>query len=1270
MNTGGIVGANARGELSNCFNLGIVKSEYYGAGGIAGNNEAIIRRCYNNAAISAYSTVGGIVGSNASSGKIENTYNVGIITATNNMAGGIGGGNEGAIYNSYNCQNIIAASQSGAICGFISKNAVLDSCFSSGDKFEGKLTFRGNDYPNSAILRDREFAHNDSLINANFAKALSSGKGIGVWTKRGYDEAFCYYPELSIFNSSADSAIVDYSRNSIKIIRYTPEVSLSKISYVYDGESHEPNVYCGEEKLTINFDYTVSFSNNLNVGAENGAIAEITFINYFKGNATKYFSITKQPITVKWSQEKFVYTGKVQHPTITIETGRINDENITFEYLYDSNIDIGKHSVKVQLEATNAVNNNYHFEPETIKYEIFGTSLTLDWNTDVLYYNGTAQYPQASIESGIKEFDSVNLIYSEYENNINAQSGYTVKVTCDNKNYCLDVIYTYSVEKRPISAVFEIKDFYYTGIAQFPKISKVNNTIGNEKIVFEYGGYENNISAKKGYTVTAVLADTETNANYILSETIGIYKINRQMITASFSETPLVYNGKPQCPVISSYSGVVAGESVIFELSDYSMNINATQGKTYSVIASLDSDSLVNSNYVFEPVTYFYGIEQAEIKIDWDESSLPLIYNSKPQHPTARVISKVFDDRIELLYGECNNVNVGKNYSISIESENSNYIVVNVLEYEIEPMILTLSWVGESNLIYNGTAQHPKAGINAQICDRVELIYGVCNNVNIGQNYSIEITSNNTNYTLINGLTYSILPKRLNVIWEDKILTYNGRVQYPKASIEGAIQGENISLIYLDCADNFDVGIQYTVGVALDECNALNLNYVLNDSQTKAQYRINKKSLELINIKAVDREYNGNTAVDIEGGELMGMVSGDNVSFIANIAAAMSATAGENKAVMFMPSLLGEHAYRYRIIVPEITVNIYKANVDTSGLGFNNLAYLYDGNLKNIQLQGDLPKYIKYEISGNKQTEVGEYYVKVHFIYNEANVEPISDIEEKWYIAASEYLIYDKIKIEILSGMIEYGATAGSEEINSLNEELLSKNKECLGGYKIAFYKDGKKIDYDGTVRISLMLGSEMLNKPKLLLYELSDGELKEIEFEIVDSRLVFITDNLSEFYIVAEIKNNALWIGLGVAAGVVIVLLFLVLLILLRKKKRALTNVANLPNIKDETVAKFNIIVDEQKSVVLEPADKDFVIDGVYCRSYQSFLASLNYKDFHRQKEICSFSADKANRFAAGKGNGKRKDLYWQGKRIIRGSNEYYNLIERVKLIINSNDY
>lgn len=1267
VNTGGITGVNADGTVSNCFNIGTVKSEYYGAGGVAGNNEATISACYNSASISAYSTAGGIVGSNANIGVIENTYNAGTILVTNNMAGGICGGNEGAIYNSYNCADITANSQYGAISGFISTSALIDSCFSSEERFNGKLTFRGNNYPNCKILRDVDLANGDTLTNDKKAAAISNGRGAGIWAKRIYDETFCYYPELAVFLNNTNSAISDYSKNSTKVSRQTTEVTLGTLSYVYNGESNEPDVYRGEELLGRDVDYSVKFTNNVNAGEGNAATAEITLINYFKGSVTKNFSVTKRQLTAKWNTEKLFYTGVAQYPTLIIETGRVGEENITFDYQYDSNIEVGEHTVKAQLDSANEVNSNYYFETMLTGYEIFGASLVLEWSTDILYYNGLAQHPEVIIKGGIKENDSVELICSGYLNNIQAASGYTVTVTCDNDNYNLNETYTYSIEKRPITVEFETEEFYYNGKAQFPTISKVNNIVADEQVDFVYKNYENNIGANNEYSIVAELSDSNLNDNYCLSETIELYEIKRQPITVAFSETNLVYNGQPQYPSVYAAGGVIDGEEVVFKISDYSSNINATTEDVYSIMVTLDSSSLINANYLLGPVTKNYGIEQAEIAVEWDKNSLPLIYNSQAQHPLAVIVSEIYDDGLTLAYGECNTVNAGKNYSIAISLENDNYKIVNELKYEIEPMPVSIRWKGENSFVYNGYSQFPEVEVTTQTYEPIEIIYGECNNIKAGNGYKIIVSCNNSNYCLINELTYSILPVTLNIIWDENTIIYNGSVQYPKACAERLIGNEQVSFVYKNFENNFDVGVDYTVRVELDDDSEINKNYIINANQDTKNYRINKKELEIVNLEAVDREYNGTTNVKLNGGELKGLISGDEVTLSINNASILGAGVGENKSVMFMPVLSGEHSYRYRLKIPELKVNIFKAKFDTSKLGFKDTTYLYDGNLKSLPLQCEIPEFIKYEITGNEQYQIGEYDVKIHFIYSEVNVEPITDMEAKLYIAASEYNV-DNLTLNILSGNIEYGAELEKRDILDIDESILPKNNKYIKGFSLDFCKGGKNIEFNGTVKVTVTLDEETANLAGLKIYSLSDGKLKELKYERTDNILIFDTENLTDFYISIKVQNSALWIGLGIGGGlVVLIIIGLVVIVILKKKKRKiLTEIA----IAEESHSNIEVIENKSTSTIgtknetSTEDEKEFVIDGIYCRTYQSFIASLNYKDKLRQREICSYTAEKANRCAAGKGNGKRKELYWQGKKIKYNSKEYVELLSKIDSI------
>ena len=109
---GGIVGQN-NGIVEKCYNAGAVvasKNEgRYGRGGIVGQNMGSIMNCYNIGNISAYSNnwnVGGISGSNESNGNIEFSYNVGNISGTSMNIGGIVGSNIGKTRYCYTIENI------------------------------------------------------------------------------------------------------------------------------------------------------------------------------------------------------------------------------------------------------------------------------------------------------------------------------------------------------------------------------------------------------------------------------------------------------------------------------------------------------------------------------------------------------------------------------------------------------------------------------------------------------------------------------------------------------------------------------------------------------------------------------------------------------------------------------------------------------------------------------------------------------------------------------------------------------------------------------------------------------------------------------------------------------------------------------------------------------------------------------------------------------------------------------------------------------------
>jgi predicted NAD-dependent protein-ADP-ribosyltransferase YbiA (DUF1768 family) len=76
--------------------------------------------------------------------------------------------------------------------------------------------------------------------------------------------------------------------------------------------------------------------------------------------------------------------------------------------------------------------------------------------------------------------------------------------------------------------------------------------------------------------------------------------------------------------------------------------------------------------------------------------------------------------------------------------------------------------------------------------------------------------------------------------------------------------------------------------------------------------------------------------------------------------------------------------------------------------------------------------------------------------------------------------------------------------------------------------------------------------------------------------------------------------------------------------------------------------------------APHPFVLDGIECNSMEGFLQSLKFSNPDMQREVCKL-VGRAAKFKGKKKNWYVKQvLYWQGKEILRDSDEYQMLLDR----------
>ncbi len=96
----------------------------------------------------------------------------------------------------------------------------------------------------------------------------------------------------------------------------------------------------------------------------------------------------------------------------------------------------------------------------------------------------------------------------------------------------------------------------------------------------------------------------------------------------------------------------------------------------------------------------------------------------------------------------------------------------------------------------------------------------------------------------------------------------------------------------------------------------------------------------------------------------------------------------------------------------------------------------------------------------------------------------------------------------------------------------------------------------------------------------------------------------------------------------------------------------------------------DYPANVLSNFAPNEFVIDGVKCGGMEGFLQSLKFKNIKKQIKICALSGKQAKK------KGHRKfiwklthNVWWQGVKIKRTSEDFSHLIKRAYMCLSKND-
>jgi len=572
---GGIVGNNY-GNVEKCQNNGnlVYMADGYSYlaetcfGGIVGYNEGTIENCVNKASVTvanyAYTAyVGGMCGYN-SAGTIQKSTNIGSVSPIDNFfydsglfsATVVGLFDGGSVKDNYYLESALeSAIISSSSFSFIEPLECTEAQLKNPATFTA-LDFSSvwyiptNSYPELTELKSDtvkeiiikrlpnkvRYTQIETLDFAGIqvAKVLNFGQ-IEILAV-GYDI------NGSLSTYGVNTIEVDYKelKTSFDIVLCVPlddcYVDLEYESVTYTGAKSTPQItvtYRGR-RLTQNKDFTILYTNNLNVGT---ASIKITGINNYTGTLTKSFIINPvqmNDVQISGITDKtFNKTKQTQNVQLTYN-GKSLFENVDYTISYKNNLNAGNASVTFS-----GMNNFSGIVTKTFtinKVKMSNTKVTGIYDKT---YNGKEKTQNIDITCGnivlVKNAD----YKVSYKNNKNAGKA-TVLIEGIN-NYQGKLTKTFTIKKVDISSakVKGIKAQTYNG-----KTKKQNITISvnNQKLVNNKDykiTYKNNKNAGKA----TVLIEGINNYKGSLTKTFTIKKADISSAKVKGIKAQ-IYNGK------------------------------------------------------------------------------------------------------------------------------------------------------------------------------------------------------------------------------------------------------------------------------------------------------------------------------------------------------------------------------------------------------------------------------------------------------------------------------------------------------------------------------------------------------------------------------------------------------------------------------------------------------------------------------------------------------------------------------------------------------
>ncbi|GAB6395651.1 MAG: Ig-like domain-containing protein [Bacteroidales bacterium] len=520
----------------------------------------------------------------------------------------------------------------------------------------------------------------------------------------------------------------------------------------YTGDSIEPAVVVkdGSKNLTLNTDYTVAYSNNVNAGT---ATVTVTGMGNYTGSAGKTFLIedNTQPAPVQiadgWIQDipAQTYTGDSIKPALTVRDGsNILTLNTDYTVACTNNVDVGTATVTVIGigNYTGTASKAFTINPKQFTDDRIES-------IPAQTYTGSAIEPALTVRDGSAVLTAGRDYDVVYDNNVNVG---TASVTViGTGNYTGTASKAFTIYPKPVAGAIQVQNIpaqTYTGEQIKPAITVTDGSLTlTQGVHYTYTCMDNVDAGTAMITVTGV-------GNYT-GTTNKSFSINPKTVADNWIEDipAQTYTGEQIKPAIT----VTDGSAVLTPGRDYTVayDNNMNVGKnSITVTGTGNYTGTANQSFTINP---------KPVAGDWIEDIPDRTYTGEQIKPAITVTdgSAVLTAGRDYTVAYNNNMNVGT--ATVMVAGTGNYTGTASKSFAIYPKPIAGNWIENfSNQTYTGEQLWPAVTVrdgSALLVAGRDYTVTYDDNVNVGT-ATVTVTGMG-NYTEGGVKTFTIYPKQI-----------------------------------------------------------------------------------------------------------------------------------------------------------------------------------------------------------------------------------------------------------------------------------------------------------------------------------------------------------------------------------------------------------------------------------------------------------------------------------------------------------------------------